>query len=140
MGRLHDTVTCPVCGRGWPGSAWRKTRPKPGRLGVRQDPGRQWKVLGDISGPGELLDPDIFGVLRSRMMEGVANWVFREWLDVREVLDRVADLRRWGGRWIWHQHVDLPPVLHRVDHGFGWGGHDDRGVGRVKHNLQIGRG
>ncbi|MBA7669435.1 hypothetical protein ES703_77565 [subsurface metagenome] len=140
MGKIQDTVTCPVCGRGYPAKFWRRTLPKPWRLGVRQDPGQKWKVLGDLLGPDDLADRGAFEVLRSRMMEGVANWVFKGWLDVRDVLDRVADLKRWGGRWIWHQHVDLPPVLHRVDHGFGWGGHDDRGVGRVKHSLRIGRG
>lgn len=140
MGKLQDTVTCPVCGRGWPGSAWRKTRPKPWRLGVSQDPGHKWKVLGDLMGPGDLMDRGVFEVLRSHMMEGVANWVFKGWLDVRDVLTRVADLRRWGGRWIWHQHVDLPPVLHRVDHGLGWGGGAVKVEPRLGHSLRLGRG
>lgn len=134
--RMQDTVTCPVCGRGYPGKFWHHTFPKPWRLGVKQNPGDKWKVVGEISGPGDLQDKAVFDVLHSRVLEGVANWVFKGWLDIRELLGRVADLRRWAGRLVWHQYVDIPPVRMRVDHGFGWGKGAAVEVARVEHNFR----
>lgn len=138
--RIFDTVPCPICGRGYPGKFWCHTFPKPWRLGIKQDPGQRFKVVGDIKSPEDLQDPGVFGVLRSRMLEGVANWVFKEWLDVREVLERVADLKRWAGRWVWHQYVEVPGTLHRVDHGFGWGRAAEVEVARIGHSVGLVRG
>lgn len=127
---------CPTCGRGYPAKFWPRTAPKPWRLGVRQDPGRHLKVVAEIACPGDLENSLVFGVLRSRMLEGVANWVFRDWLDVREVLKRVADLKRWASRLIWHQWVQVPGSLHRVDHGFGWGKAAGVEVARIEHGFR----
>jgi len=59
---------------------------------------------------------------------------------VRDVLARVADLRRWGARLIWHQYVEVPPVRVRVDHGFGWGVAAAVEVARVGHSFGLIRG
>lgn len=136
MAKMQDTIMCPTCGRGYPGKFWPRTAPKPWRLGVKQDPGQAFKVVGELGCPGDLEDQGVFDVLHSRVLEGVANWVFKEWLDIRELLRRVADLRRWAGRWVWHQFVNIPGTLHRVDHGFGWGKAGVVEVARVGHSFR----
>ncbi|MBA7612575.1 hypothetical protein ES703_19811 [subsurface metagenome] len=138
--KVLETLTCPTCGRGYPSGLWHKTKPKPWRLGVKQSPSLRMKVLGELRSPDELVDQGVFGVIRSNLLEAVANWVFRGWLDIRDVLNRVADLKRWGGRWVWHQQVDIPPVVHRVDHRFGWGVAPEGELPLVGHDYKIGRG
>lgn len=138
--KIQETLTCPTCGRGFPGKAWGKVKAKPWRLGVKQSPSLRFKVLGEIRSPGEISDQGAFEAVRSRLLEAVANWVFRNWLDIREVLNRVADLRRWAGRWVWHQYVEIPPVLHRVDHGGAWGSVPEAELPRVEHIYNLGRG
>ncbi|MBA7537162.1 hypothetical protein ES705_29429 [subsurface metagenome] len=138
--KIQETITCPTCGRGFPSKAWAKVSPKPWRLGVKQSPNLRWRVLGELRSPDELVDHGAFEAVRSRLLEAVANWVFRGWLDIRDVLSRVADLKRWGGRWVWHQQVDIRPVLHRVDHSFGWGVAPAEELPLVGHDYKIGRG
>ncbi len=136
--KIVETLTCPTCGRGWPGSSWRKSNPKPWRLGVKQCPNLRMQVLGELRSPGELVDPGVFEVMKSRLVDAVGTWVFHEWLDVRDVLARVAALGRWGGRWVWHQHVDIPPVVMKVGHGYGWGGSPEGGLPVVVHGSERG--
>lgn len=119
--KVIETLTCPACGRGRPGASWRRTNPKPWRLGVAQSPGLRMQVVRELRSPGDLVDPSVFEFVKSRLLDAVGTWVFHEWLEVRDVLARVADLGRWGGRWVWHQHVDIPPLLVKVGHGYGWG-------------------
>lgn len=133
MKKMQDTIMCPTCGRGYPGKFWPRTKPKPWRLGVKQDPGQAFKVLGEIRSPGDLENKAVFDVLRSRMLEGVASWVFHDWLDVREVLKRVADLGRVVGRKVWHQFIEVPASVHRVEHGIGWGKATGVDVARIEH-------
>lgn len=140
MVKSIESVMCPTCGRGYPAKFWPRTAPKPWRLGVKQDPSRYFKVMGEISGPEDLQDQAVFNVLRSRMLEGVANWVFKEWLDIREVLRRIADLRLWAGRLVWHQHVDIPGTLHRVEHSFSWGKAAEVEAARVGHSVGLVKG
>ena len=138
MARAQETITCPVCGRGYPAKFWVHVFPKPWRLGVRQDPGQRWKVVGEISDPAELDDRGVFGEVRGWLLEAVAHWVFKNWLDIRELLERVADLRRLAGRLVWHQRIRIPRTIHRVDHGYGWGRAPEVKGARVEHSFKFG--
>lgn len=138
--KVIENLPCPTCGRGYPSTFWHRTKPKPWRLGVRQSPNLRMKVVGELRSPDELKDRDAFEAVRCRLLEAVAQWVFHNWLDVRDVVNRVADLGRWAGRWVWHQHVDIPPVKHRVDHGYSWGRIPEAEVSQVEHTYKIGRG
>lgn len=138
--KYQDNLPCPTCGRAYPAGFWGRTKPKPWRLGVKQCLNLRLKVVKELRSPDDLTDRGAFEVIRSRLLEAVANWVFRDWLDIREVVNRVADLSRWAGRWVWHQYVEPPPVLHRVDHGYSWGRVPEVEVATVGHNYKVGRG
>ncbi|GAJ03650.1 unnamed protein product, partial [marine sediment metagenome] len=88
----------------------------------------------------DLTDQGAFGIIKVRLLDAVANWVFNNWLDIREVLKRVADLGYWASRPVWHQQVELPPVLRIVEHKQGWGRVPEGELPEVRQVYKIGRG
>lgn len=139
------TGTCPVCGRGYPAKIWLRVNPRTWRLGVKQDPGRGFLVLGDVTEP-EDLPGGVFEAMKGHLVDGLIDWIFWRRIELgwflRE-LGRRIQLGWFAGRrvvHIWADVQDITVVRHEVDHRFGFGHRAvPERVEVVTHSYKFGR-